>query len=214
MCEESHKLIKYQVFSGTGLTATSIKFTYPNLLLILAWGFLRKPNYHLSLEEWISKCLITLALKGHAGRKAWQIICQPLVAPDPGSTAERKVFSSFLSLTPDLNVNPQGSEACRQAEVWIQAQWEKIFLAEGTLSPICCSLRWNIFKVKAFGESGQWTELNALAKTKKSPIGFAPFLDVCLKQVESVVSLDLWYYLRVREHKLPSTSHCWVKRTD
>ena len=46
-------------------------------------------------------------------------------------------------------------------------------------------------KVKAFGESGQWTELNALAKTKKSPIGFAPFLDVCLKQVESVVSLDL-----------------------
>ena len=28
MCEESHKLIKYQVSSGTGLTATSIKFTY------------------------------------------------------------------------------------------------------------------------------------------------------------------------------------------
>ena len=62
--------------------------------------------------------------------------------------------------------------------------------------PICCSLRWNIFKVKAFGESGQWTELNALAKTKKSPIGFAPFLDVCLKQVKFVVSLDLWYYLK------------------
>ena len=113
----------------------------------------------------------------------------------------------------DLTVSPQGSEACRQAEVWIQAQWEKIFLAEGT-SPIFCSLRWNIFKVKAFGESGQWTELNALAKTKKSPIGFAPFLDVCLKQVKSVVSLDLWYNFRVREHKLPSTSHCWVKRTD
>merc|ERR1719341_971881 len=39
-------------------------------------------------------------------------------------------------------------------------------------------------KVRAFGESGQWAELNALAKTKKSPIGFAPFLDVCLKQGE------------------------------
>ena len=90
----------------------------------------------------------------------------------------------------------------------------KYFWLKVHTSPICCSLRWNIFKVKAFGESGQWTELNALAKTKKSPIGFAPFLDVCLKQVESVVSLDLWYYLRVREHKLPSTSHCSVKRTD
>lgn len=38
--------------------------------------------------------------------------------------------------------------------------------------------------MRAFGESGQWAELNALAKTKKSPIGFAPFLDVCLKQVK------------------------------
>ena len=123
------------------------------------------------------------------------------------------VLKSVVDLMLDLTVSPQGSKACRQAEVWIQAQWEKIFLAEG-ITPICCSLRWNIFKVKAFGESGQWTELNALAKTKKSPIGFAPFLDVCLKQVKSVVSLDLWYYLRVREHKLPSTSHCWVKRTD
>ena len=37
--------------------------------------------------------------------------------------------------------------------------------------------------MRAFGESGQWAELTALAKTKKSPIGFAPFLDVCLKQV-------------------------------
>ena len=40
------------------------------------------------------------------------------------------------------------------------------------------------FQVRAFGESGQWAELNALAKTKKSPIGFAPFLEVCLKQGE------------------------------
>ena len=38
--------------------------------------------------------------------------------------------------------------------------------------------------MRAFGESGQWAELNALAKAKKSPIGFAPFLDVCLKQVK------------------------------
>ena len=41
-----------------------------------------------------------------------------------------------------------------------------------------------MFQVRAFGESGQWAELNALARTKKSPIGFAPFLDVCLKQVK------------------------------
>ena len=41
MCEESHKLIKYQVLSGTGLTATSnqVHIFLFNLLLILAWGF-------------------------------------------------------------------------------------------------------------------------------------------------------------------------------
>jgi len=39
-------------------------------------------------------------------------------------------------------------------------------------------------KVRAFGESGQWAELSSLAKSKKSAIGFAPFLDVCLQQGE------------------------------
>ena len=35
-------------------------------------------------------------------------------------------------------------------------------------------------KVRAYGEGRQWQELAALAKSKKSAIGFGPFVDVCL----------------------------------
>ena len=40
-------------------------------------------------------------------------------------------------------------------------------------------------KVRAFGESRQWTELYSLVKNKRSPIGFGPFIDQCLKAGES-----------------------------
>ena len=39
-------------------------------------------------------------------------------------------------------------------------------------------------KIRAFGESKQWTELLNLAKSKKSPIGIGPFIDQCLKYDE------------------------------
>ena len=39
-------------------------------------------------------------------------------------------------------------------------------------------------KIRAFGESKQWTELLSLAKSKKSPIGISPFIDQCLKYDE------------------------------
>jgi len=39
-------------------------------------------------------------------------------------------------------------------------------------------------KVRAFGSSQQWTELANLAKSKRSAIGFLPFLDVCIQQGE------------------------------
>ena len=39
-------------------------------------------------------------------------------------------------------------------------------------------------KVRAFGDSRQWTELYSLVKNKKSPIGFGPFIDECLKAGE------------------------------
>ena len=62
----------------------------------------------------------------------------------------------------------------------------------------CC----NTFQVRAFGESGQWTELNALAKTKKSPIGFAPFLDVCLKQAKFNIILGFVLRGPIINHKI------------
>ena len=70
--------------------------------------------------------------------------------------------------------------------------------------------------MRAFGESGQWAELTALAKTKKSPIGFAPFLDVCLKQVRLMNSYPTnpILFSRVKELRLLNTSHSWGKRTD
>jgi len=39
-------------------------------------------------------------------------------------------------------------------------------------------------KIRAYGESSQWTELLTLAKSKKSPIGIGPFIDQCLKYDE------------------------------
>ena len=39
-------------------------------------------------------------------------------------------------------------------------------------------------KIRAYGESKQWTELLNLAKSKKSPIGIGPFIDQCLKYDE------------------------------
>ena len=39
-------------------------------------------------------------------------------------------------------------------------------------------------KIRAYGESKQWTEMLNLAKSKKSPIGIGPFIDQCLKYDE------------------------------
>ena len=38
-------------------------------------------------------------------------------------------------------------------------------------------------KVKAYGRSGQWSELSSLARAKKSLIGFAPFVEQCIAEV-------------------------------
>lgn len=35
-------------------------------------------------------------------------------------------------------------------------------------------------RVRALGESGDWEELERFSKEKKSPIGYAPFAEVCL----------------------------------
>lgn len=56
-------------------------------------------------------------------------------------------------------------------------------------------------KVRAFGRSKQWAELSALAKTKKSPIGFAPFVDVCLEAGEKSVAVK-YLPLLVPEERL------------
>lgn len=38
-------------------------------------------------------------------------------------------------------------------------------------------------KVRAYGDSGQWSELSNLAKNKRNnPLGLGPFVDQCLKQ--------------------------------
>ena len=171
------------------------------------------PNFQWSLEGCVSKYLITLAL-----RACWKKSLANYMATCRCTRPWINCWEKGLFLMSVVDARSY----CESSGKWsLQTSWSlnSSSVRENIsgwryITYICCSLRWNIFKVKAFGESGQWTELNALAKTKKSPIGFAPFLDVCLKQVKSVVSLDLWYNLRVREHKLPSTSHCWVKRTD
>jgi hypothetical protein len=64
-------------------------------------------------------------------------------------------------------------------------------------------------KVKALAQLSDWPSLEKFAKEKKSPIGYAPFVDVCLKanairEAEKYIpklqdpSEKVQYYLRIK----------------
>jgi hypothetical protein len=36
-------------------------------------------------------------------------------------------------------------------------------------------------RIEALAEAGDWLELDKFAKSQKSPIGYEPFIDVCMK---------------------------------
>lgn len=38
-------------------------------------------------------------------------------------------------------------------------------------------------RIQVMSEQGQWDELERFCKSKKSPIGYEPFVEVCLKQM-------------------------------
>ena len=54
-------------------------------------------------------------------------------------------------------------------------------------------------KVRAFGDSKQWGELSNLARSKKSLIGFGPFIDQCLKQGEKAQAVKFLPLLTMEE---------------
>lgn len=54
-------------------------------------------------------------------------------------------------------------------------------------------------KVRAFGSSKQWGELSNLARGKKSPIGFGPFIDQCLQQGEKAQAVKFLPLLTMEE---------------
>jgi hypothetical protein len=62
-------------------------------------------------------------------------------------------------------------------------------------------------KLRAFGSSGQWAELLALAKSKKtSPLGsFGPFLDICLEHGEKGQAIKFLPMLQTQEARLKYT---------
>jgi len=64
--------------------------------------------------------------------------------------------------------------------------------------------RWYWLRLRAYGQSGEWGELLALAKSKKSsPIGsFTPFLDICLQQGERGQAAKYLSLLTQPEEKL------------
>lgn len=66
-------------------------------------------------------------------------------------------------------------------------------------------------RIQVLSETFQWDELEKFSKAKKSPIGYEPFVEVCLKQGErEEVKKYLpkcrndkkikWYILRERSH--------------
>ena len=48
------------------------------------------------------------------------------------------------------------------------------------LPPLLLGRLWWL-KVTTLGEMGDWEELDKLSRSKKSPIGYEPFVDVCLQ---------------------------------
>jgi len=54
-------------------------------------------------------------------------------------------------------------------------------------------------KVRAYGNSKQWVELSNLARSKKSLIGFGPFIDQCLKHGEKAYAIKFLPLLNVDE---------------
>jgi len=54
-------------------------------------------------------------------------------------------------------------------------------------------------KVRAFGASKQWGELSSLSRSKRSPIGFGPFIDQCLKQGEKAQAVKFLPLLTLEE---------------
>ena len=58
-------------------------------------------------------------------------------------------------------------------------------------------------KLRAYGETQQWAELSNLVKNKKSPIGYEPFVNVCLKHNEKAQAMK-YLQLCTPEEKLRS----------
>ena len=54
-------------------------------------------------------------------------------------------------------------------------------------------------KVRAYGDSKQWAELSTLTWSKKSPIGFCPFIDQCLAQGEKAQAVKFLPLLNTEE---------------
>ena len=67
----------------------------------------------------------------------------------------------------------QKSERCI---LCIRLMW---LLSRGTIPKCFCLLP--VLCCRAFGKTRQWEELANLAKSKKSAIGFGPFVDVCIE---------------------------------
>lgn len=44
----------------------------------------------------------------------------------------------------------------------------------------CCSYWW--LRIQNIADNDDWKELDKFSKLKKSPIGYAPFVDVCLQK--------------------------------
>lgn len=59
------------------------------------------------------------------------------------------------------------------------------------------SLRYWWLRIQTLGEQAEWSELEKFSKSKKSPVGYAPFVDVCLKYDNTSEAIK--YLPKVRE---------------
>lgn len=65
-------------------------------------------------------------------------------------------------------------------------------------------LRYWWLRIQSMADNNSWEDLDQFSKSKKSPIGYAPFVDVCLQKLH--ISRDTDIIKRLIQSFLPKVS--------
>lgn len=83
----------------------------------------------------------------------------------------------------------------------IELSESKHSISHKLLHLLCTLSRFWWLKIEALAEAGDWHELEKFSKSKKSPIGYDPFVEVCVKY-ERLTEAEKYLQRVQPEHKV------------